>query len=257
MIEMGCLALDDGAKADNGGIGPAFCPFGRNDGEFKRPWNPDDIDGIGCVIWVDLPTFPREGQLDWPRRAAEYNAILDELGVHFEASASEAAAGTPRTASPQRPRGAQPPNVAVFQAKGDVTQTPGVREAIGRRLTRLGPEANRLLGVAAVIGREVDLAVLTTVAGLADEVIAFRVPRRGEPAGIAAYEAALKAEGKTVGVVTGAQGRFQAGLLQTYLSAFDAHNGWLVANSLAKAKTASVSPTLRNWFSQARFQVWP
>lgn len=43
----------------------------------------DDIDGIGCVIWVDLPTFPREGQLGWPRRAAEYNAILDELGETY------------------------------------------------------------------------------------------------------------------------------------------------------------------------------
>jgi len=32
-------------------------------------------------------------------------------------------------------------------------------------------------------------------------------------------------------IVTGAQGRFQAGLLQTYLSAFDAHNGWLVAKT--------------------------
>ena len=46
----------------------------------------DDIDGIGCVIWVDLVTWPRPNQPSWPERAASFNALLtelaDEYGVH-------------------------------------------------------------------------------------------------------------------------------------------------------------------------------
>jgi hypothetical protein len=46
----------------------------------------DDIDGIGCTIWVDLVTWSRRGQPSWPERAAAFNALLtdlaDEYGVH-------------------------------------------------------------------------------------------------------------------------------------------------------------------------------
>jgi tetratricopeptide (TPR) repeat protein len=41
----------------------------------------------------------------------------------------------------------------------------GVREVIGRRLTRLSESCNRLLGVAAVLGGQFDLAVLGSLAG--------------------------------------------------------------------------------------------
>ena len=38
----------------------------------------DDIDGIACVIWVDLVDWPRRGQPDWPGRAGGFNRILRE-----------------------------------------------------------------------------------------------------------------------------------------------------------------------------------
>ena len=44
----------------------------------------------------------------------------------------------------------------------------GVREVVGRRLSRLGERTNRVLGVAAVIGREFDLELLVAV-GSVDE----------------------------------------------------------------------------------------
>lgn len=45
----------------------------------------DDVDGIGCVIWVDLVTWRRRGQPDWPARAQEFNAILAELADEYDA----------------------------------------------------------------------------------------------------------------------------------------------------------------------------
>jgi predicted ATPase len=46
-----------------------------------------------------------------------------------------------------------------------------LRDVISKRLSRLGPECNRLLSIAAVIGREFRLEVLQKVAGLPDEVL--------------------------------------------------------------------------------------
>jgi hypothetical protein len=43
----------------------------------------DDIDGIGCVIWLDLPTRARRGQPQWPERAAGFNTMLIEEGERF------------------------------------------------------------------------------------------------------------------------------------------------------------------------------
>ena len=43
----------------------------------------DDIDGIGCVLWLDLVDWPRRGQPNWPERAGEFNAILTELGRQY------------------------------------------------------------------------------------------------------------------------------------------------------------------------------
>src|SRR5213594_3299989 len=45
----------------------------------------------------------------------------------------------------------------------------GLRDVIGKRLSRLSPECNRLLAVAAVIGRDFDLATLRSVAQIAEE----------------------------------------------------------------------------------------
>jgi class 3 adenylate cyclase len=49
----------------------------------------------------------------------------------------------------------------------------GLRDVVGKRLSRLSPECNRLLAVAAVIGRDFDLETLRGVAGLSeDELLA-------------------------------------------------------------------------------------
>src|SRR5207244_4496744 len=47
----------------------------------------------------------------------------------------------------------------------------GLRDVIGRRLSRLSPECNRLLAIAAVIGRDFRLDTLQTVAGLPEEAV--------------------------------------------------------------------------------------
>jgi DNA-binding winged helix-turn-helix (wHTH) protein/tetratricopeptide (TPR) repeat protein len=51
----------------------------------------------------------------------------------------------------------------------DVGLSEGIREVIGRRLSRLSEACNSALSIAAVIGREFDMAVLEAVADLADE----------------------------------------------------------------------------------------
>lgn len=47
----------------------------------------------------------------------------------------------------------------------------GVTEVVGRRLSRLGPDADTVLGVAAVVGREFDLAVVEAVSRLDRDVV--------------------------------------------------------------------------------------
>ena len=47
----------------------------------------------------------------------------------------------------------------------------GLRDVIGRRLSRLGPACNQLLAVAAVIGRDFDLAVLQAVSTLDEDAV--------------------------------------------------------------------------------------
>ena len=45
----------------------------------------------------------------------------------------------------------------------------GIKEMVGRRLSRLSDTCNRVLGVAAVIGREFEVAVLKEVAGVTED----------------------------------------------------------------------------------------
>lgn len=47
----------------------------------------------------------------------------------------------------------------------------GLRDVIGKRLSRLSPERNRLLSVAAVMGRDFALAALSRVAGMEEEAL--------------------------------------------------------------------------------------
>ncbi|MCX6020726.1 MAG: hypothetical protein NTZ05_03170 [Chloroflexi bacterium] len=47
----------------------------------------------------------------------------------------------------------------------------GLRDVIGRRLSALSPECNRVLAVAAVIGREFDLDTLAAVAAVSEDVL--------------------------------------------------------------------------------------
>lgn len=68
----------------------------------------------------------------------------------------------------------------VERFAGDATAAPdldridlpeGVTEVVGRRLSRLGPDANQVLGVAAVVGREFDLSVVEEVSRLDRDVV--------------------------------------------------------------------------------------
>jgi hypothetical protein len=45
----------------------------------------DDVDGIDCVIWVDLVTWSRRGQPSWPERATTFNELLTELADEYGA----------------------------------------------------------------------------------------------------------------------------------------------------------------------------
>src|SRR6185295_6178002 len=47
----------------------------------------------------------------------------------------------------------------------------GVKEVIGRRLSRLSATTNKVLGLAAVIGRQFDLALLTRISDLSEDAI--------------------------------------------------------------------------------------
>jgi DNA-binding SARP family transcriptional activator len=47
----------------------------------------------------------------------------------------------------------------------------GVREVIGRRLTRLSPAANQILAIASVMGEDIEFDVLVAVAGLDEETV--------------------------------------------------------------------------------------
>ena len=56
----------------------------------------------------------------------------------------------------------------------------GLRDVIGKRLSRLSPEANSVLGIAAVVGRDFRLDVLQKVADLSeDELFAALEELRG------------------------------------------------------------------------------
>ena len=73
----------------------------------------------------------------------------------------------------------------------DIAIPEGVREALGRRLDRLSEEANELLTVAAVVGREFTYDTLTlleerddeTVLRLIEEGLDARVIEEGEEPG--------------------------------------------------------------------------
>lgn len=59
--------------------------------------------------------------------------------------------------------------VRLLAAEGRIAIPPSLREVITRRLARLGEECNRLLVLAAVLGREFDHAALAAMGGLTEE----------------------------------------------------------------------------------------
>ena len=59
----------------------------------------------------------------------------------------------------------------------------GLRDVIGKRLSLLSPECNRLLSIAAVIGREFQLEVLQRVAGITDDEL-FAILREAKGAAV-------------------------------------------------------------------------
>lgn len=59
----------------------------------------------------------------------------------------------------------------VVPDTGDLDIPEGVRDVVGRRVSRLSHDANRVLTVAAVVGREASLDVLAAVSGLGEDVV--------------------------------------------------------------------------------------
>ena len=62
----------------------------------------------------------------------------------------------------------------VWTADVEVVDLPipeGVREVVGRRLSRLSDTANQVLGTAAVIGQDFDVDLLVTVAGVSEDAV--------------------------------------------------------------------------------------
>jgi DNA-binding SARP family transcriptional activator/tetratricopeptide (TPR) repeat protein len=59
--------------------------------------------------------------------------------------------------------------VRLLAAEGRIAIPPSLRDVITRRLARLGDECNRMLVLAAVLGREFDHAALAAMGGLTDE----------------------------------------------------------------------------------------
>ncbi|MCX6020656.1 MAG: DUF2791 family P-loop domain-containing protein, partial [Chloroflexi bacterium] len=68
-----------------------------------------------------------------------------------------------------RPAGGRTGAVAAAPLAFSIPE--GLREVIGRQLSRLSPECNQLLRVAAVIGREFELAILQEVAGTPEDAL--------------------------------------------------------------------------------------
>jgi class 3 adenylate cyclase/tetratricopeptide (TPR) repeat protein len=64
---------------------------------------------------------------------------------------------------------------------GEVGIPEGVKEVIGRRLSRLDPATNELLGAAAVVGREFDVGLLTALSGVDQDAVldAIEAAERG------------------------------------------------------------------------------
>jgi len=62
--------------------------------------------------------------------------------------------------------------VADVERVEDLELPEGIREVVGRRLTRLGPEVNDVLANAAVLGSEFDVASLTGMHGDSEQVLA-------------------------------------------------------------------------------------
>lgn len=121
----------------------------------------------------------------------------------------------------------------------DLGVAAGVREVIGRRLARLSDACHRLLIVAAVIGREVDIATLTRAAG---------------PDATAEATLDLLAEAETARLVSAAPGepgryRFAHALIQEALyegltAAQRARLHGRVGDALAEAHRANPDPYL-------------
>ena len=105
----------------------------------------------------------------------------------------------------------------------------GVKEALGRRLDRLSPEANELLSVAAVVGRECShalLAALTefdddTLLRLVEEALAARVLEETGAAGEYRFTHALMQDALYAELSTARRVRMHARVAETLESLYD------------------------------------
>ena len=127
---------------------------------------------------LSLSGFDRAGMLAFLEEAADHN--LDEEGApNLAAAIHEETEGNPFFVV-EVVRHLTETGVIDRRDGRWITTLPvenlgipeGVRDVVGRRLSRLSEEANRVLGLAAVIGLEFDLAVLGHAAGLDEDALA-------------------------------------------------------------------------------------
>ncbi|MGH9004783.1 MAG: ATP-binding protein, partial [Acidimicrobiia bacterium] len=137
-----------------------------------------DLRRIGSFERLSLVGFDRAGVLAFMEQAAGH-ALEDEPALNLAAAIHEETEGNPffvvevlrhlaETGGIERRDGRWGTSLPVE----DLGIPEGVRDVVGRRLSRLAAETNRVLALAAVTGLEFDLAVLGHAAGLDEDGLA-------------------------------------------------------------------------------------
>ena len=92
---------------------------------------------------------------------------------------------SPRRSWPTSPRPARSSGATGYgrptSSLADLGLPEGVRDVVGRRLSRLTEATNDLLSVAAVVGREFDLSTVAVAAGVAPAVAALAFDEAARP----------------------------------------------------------------------------
>jgi len=129
-------------------------------GERVDTGNPYHPHGDGHAVAIDVP-----GSLaETIHRQTEGNPLFVQEVVRYLVEEGHLSQGGALLPSPNLGRGAGGEGTALAMSIPE-----GLRDVIGRRLSRLSADCNRLLAIAAVIGRDFGLETLQAVADLEEE----------------------------------------------------------------------------------------